>query len=141
MTNKEQTICEAIAGYLSEKMELGVPEVTDSDKSSSSMQYLHEQINEWFALKIVGSAYYDGIKSAFRKVHNYKLIDDPTFVQAFKKELTAQGIPNKDIREATEAIPDVIKEMKDESGVDAEQDAGFHPELEDIIKMTKMSNE
>ena len=123
ISENEKLLCEAIASYLQDDAHLGVPE-PNHDEESHTFQFLHEQINEMFALKAAGMTHRDGICSAFRKVHNYKYITDPTFHEALRKELSAQAIPTESQDKVTNFIDKIIEDIKKEDGIWNEKDAG-----------------
>jgi hypothetical protein len=140
MKKKEQMLCEALDTFLSHKAELGLQE-QDWEEESHTFQFLHEQINEMFALKAAGMNHNTGICSAFRKVHNYKYITDPTFNEAMRKELTGQAIPGDERDKALGFINKIIEEIKKEEGTWDERDAGFNPNLDEIIKVSNPGQE
>lgn len=135
MKKNEKQICEAIDTYLQHDAELGLQD-REWEEESHTFQFLHEQINEMFALKAAGMTHHDGICSAFRKVHNYKYVTDPTFSEAMRKELTAQAVPAEERDKALEFVPKIIEELKKEDSFD-EKDAGFNPNLDEIIGVSK----
>ena len=130
-------LCEAIDTYFQDPARMGVPEATDEDtKQEHSFQHLHEQINELFATKTSSFTHYDGVNAAFRSVHNYKYITDPTFKVAMEREMQAQAIPLAEQHKAFEIIPKIISEVSKDSNW-SEQDAGFHPDLDEIMKKSR----
>lgn len=114
MNELESLLCEAFTSFLANPTEIGTTGLDDTQTKDHLPQYLHEYINDLFATKIAGSDHFLGIKSSFRKVHNYKYLTDPTFPAALKKELSAQGIPKNTIDEMDEIIGNIIEELKKE---------------------------
>jgi hypothetical protein len=142
MKPEENVICEAIDTYLQDKAQLGVPEPPSDkkDEDSHSFQFLHEHINELFATKAADLTHYDGACAAFRKVHNYKYVTDPTFHGAVKKEMSAQAIPESEQKKALDLIPKIIEEVSDDKDAWSEQDAGFHPNLNEVMETSTKFN-
>ena len=134
----EQVVCEAIDTMLRHKVALGLQDLPeDAQKEEEhSFQYLHEQINEMFAIKAAGLTHHDGACAAFRKVHNYKYITDPTFHRSVSEEMKAQGIPANECKQVLEYIPAIINKIKDGDEW-SERDAGYHPNLDEIIKVSQ----
>jgi hypothetical protein len=144
MNQNERLLTEAIQTYLQHKIQLGIPDPPKdlADADSKSFQHLHEQINDMFEMKTVDLTHHEGICSAFRKVHSYKYVTDPHFYQAMQQEMAAQGIPLSEQQKAAKTVTKVVEEIsKEESGNWAEQDAGFHPDLDEIIKVSKPGQE
>lgn len=138
MNSNEQLLTEAIQTYLQHKAKLGIPEPPKeiADADSKSLQFLHEQINDMFELKTVDFVCHEGICRAFRKVHNYKYITDPLFEKAMKQEMTTQGICGVEQEKAIGILESIRKEVSDGDGW-CEKDAGYHPDLEGIIAVSK----
>jgi len=139
MKKSEQALTEAIDTLLRHSTELGIPEPPEEfkEEESHTFQHLHEQINEMFEVKAVDLTHHDGVTAAFRKVHNYKYVTDPTFLVAMEKEMTAQGIPAEERGKALDFVPAIIEQVKTEGKEWAEQDAGFHPNLDEIIEVSR----
>lgn len=138
MKKEEKQLCEAIESYLQDESKLGLPEATDEE--SHTLQFLHEQINEMFALKVIGMTHQDGMRSAFRKVHNYKYLTDPTFNEALRKELSAQAVPREQQDKAFEYVNQIIEQIRKEDSIGDERDAGYNDNLEEILKAHKEDN-
>ena len=135
LKKSELVVCEAIDTMLRHKVALGLQDLPeDAQKEEEhSFQYLHEQINEMFAIKAAGLTHHDGACAAFRKVHNYKYITDATFRRSVDEEMRAQGIPAEDRNQVLDYIPAIIKEIKKEDDW-CERDAGYHPNLSEILR-------
>jgi hypothetical protein len=131
MKKEEKAICEAIDTYFQEPAELGLS-AHKHEEDAHVFQHMHEEINQLFNLKAVDMTHHDGICSAFRKVHNYKYLDDPTFREAMRKELSAQAVPAEERERALDLIPKIIEEMREEDKAWAEKDAGWNPNLKEI---------
>jgi hypothetical protein len=138
MNSNESLLTEAIQTYLQHKVQLGVPEPPEdlADADSKSFQHLHEQINDMFEVKSIDFTHHEGICRAFRKVHNYKYITDPLFSVAMMQEMVSQGIPGGEREKAADVLKAIVEEISDEDGW-KEQDAGFHPDLDEIITVSK----
>jgi hypothetical protein len=138
MNSNERLLTEAIQTYLQHKVQLGVPDPPKdwADADTKSLQYLHEQVNDLFELKSVDLVCHEGVCRAFRKVHNYKYITDPLFEKAMMQEMQSQGICGVEQEKAI-GILDTIKEEVSEGDGWHEQDAGYHPDMEGIIAVSK----
>jgi len=131
----ESTLCEAIDTMLRHKVALGLQDLPEDmqKEEEHSFQYLHEQINEMFAIKAAGLTHHDGVCAAFRKVHNYKYITDPTFCRSVSEELRSQGVPANECKQVLGYIPAIIDDIgKDDDW--CERDAGYHPNLDEVLK-------
>jgi hypothetical protein len=142
LTKTEQLLVESVKSLLNSKMSFGVPKndpkaTDDNNYRLRGVEFLHEQINEMFQLKAAELTHHTGICAAFSKVHSYKYIEDETFSEAMGKELTAQGIPKDERTKALEFIPTILKELKKEIGEWGEADFGFHPDLDEIQKISQ----
>lgn len=139
LNKHEKFLVEAIDTLLSQKAQLGVPDPPKNQQKQveHSFQYLHEEINNRFAIKATDLVHHDGICAAFAKVHSYKYVTDPTFHEAMERELRAQGIPAEERTKALGFIPDVIEEVKDSTQDWDEKDSGFHPDLNEIMKVSR----
>ena len=135
LKESEQVLCEAIDTMLRHKVALGLQDLPEDaqQEEEHSFQYLHEQINEMFAIKAAGLTHHDGVCAAFRKIHNYKYITDPTFRRSVNEEMRGQGIPAKEREQVLEYIPAIIDDVK-KDGDWCERDAGYHPNLDEILK-------
>lgn len=135
LNKKEKLLLEAVQSMLQQDAKLGLSiHKTDDteDSSERGYEYLHNQIDEMFSLKAAELLHADGVCQAFRKVHSYKYLDDPSFKTAMEKEMVAQGIPSEDRNKATSWIGSIIKELKEEQSEWAEKDHGFHPSLDEV---------
>jgi predicted unusual protein kinase regulating ubiquinone biosynthesis (AarF/ABC1/UbiB family) len=138
MNSTERLLTEAIQTYLQHKTQLGVPDPPEdlADADSKSFQHMHEQINDQFELKAVDLVCYEGVCRAFRKVHNYKYITDPLFTKAMMQEMASQGVLGKEQEKAIKILETIKEEMSDGEGW-CEQDSGYHPDLAEIIAVSK----
>lgn len=138
MNSNEKLLTEAIQTYLQHKTKLGIPDPPKdlADVDSESLQNLHEQINDLFVVKSIDLVHHEGICRAFRKVHNYKYITDPLFSKTMMQEMTSQGIPGGEKAKAIKFLEKVTKEISEEADWQ-EQDAGYHPQLDEIIAVSK----
>lgn len=137
MDQTERLFLEAVGNLFKNKASrLGI--VSGGEEHAHTLQYHRESVEDMFALKIVDSAFHEDICGAFRDIHSYKYLDDPTFSIALTKRLTARGIPTKDIKKAV----DFVEEIKKDLGKDTyqEKEAGWHPEIAEIADMTRNAN-
>lgn len=132
----EDLLCEAMETYLDHKLQLGLPKTETMDVVDNDLQFLHEQINQSFAIKVAGLTHYDGIRAAFSKVHNYKYVTDHSFQTAMEQELKSQGVPVEEQEKAIDAIGKIVEELR-KDGFYQESDAGVNPNLKDIIKVSQ----
>ena len=137
MLNKdEQRLCESIDTMLQHDAKLGL-KIHDADdkrlgEAERGYEYLHGQIDEMFALKAAELLHADGVCQAFRKVHNYKYLDDPSFKTAMEKEMVAQAVPAEERNKANGFVPSIISELKEDQAEWAEKDMGLSPVLDEI---------
>lgn len=132
----EKMILEAVSTMLQQDAKLGLSIHDKDHKLAGSVErgyeYLHNQIDEMFHLKAAGFTHSEGVCAAFKKVHSYKWIDDPSFATAMKKEMTAQGIPKEEREKALALVPKIMEEVETEQSEWAEKDAGFNPNMREI---------
>lgn len=130
LNKKEALILEALKNALGAK-DLGL---NTGKETSHFQQFKFEDIQNMMFLKVNDSPFANAIMAAFRKVHSYKYIQEPSFGEAFQKELKAMSIPMKEQRKALNSAHQVMTEMsKDE---DAEQDFGWNPNMKDLVDVT-----
>ena len=136
MRSKEKILVEALDTLLAQKAQLGVPDPPDDQKEEveHTFQFLHEQINDLFAIKTADFVHHDGVCQAFGKIHSYKYLTDPTFHICMERELKAQGIPANERTQALDFVPKIIEEVRKDSKNWEEKDSGFHPDLEDVMR-------
>lgn len=139
LNEQEKMLVEAVDSMLQQDAKLGLSIHDNTDEHLSAergYEYLHGQIDEMFALKSAELTFSDSINQSFRKVHNYKYLDDPSFKTAMEKEMVAQAVPAEERSKALEFIPAIIQEVKEEQNVWAEKDFGFHPNLQEIMDIS-----
>ena len=134
LNETEHLLAEAIDTMLRHNPKLGLSFHDGTEETSHFTQFKHEQINEMFELETTNLIHHDNTCSAFKKVHSYKYVDDPKFIEAFKKELTWHGIPNEEQAIAEEAIIKVISKLAKEAGIKNFdlQSVGWNPKLDEI---------
>lgn len=136
LNQDEQILAEAFETMLNSGDGLGLSrhksELERLGETESGPAYLHGEVDLMFHQKASELLHYDGACAAFAKVHSYKYIDDPTFEAAMNKELTAQGIPTEEREKALEVVVSIVEELRNDKGVANEQDAGWHPDLDEI---------
>lgn len=142
MNKNELVLLEAIDTMLQHDAQLGLKIHADKNKKSGEAErgyeYLHNQIDEMFALKAAELLHADGICRAFTKIHNYKYLDDPTFKTAMEKEMIAQAVPSEERAKAIEFVPSIINELKQDQAKWAEKDFGFNPKLDEIKEVSQI---
>ncbi len=138
MNKEEKLVLEAIDSMLQHDAKLGlaIHDTDDMDSAERGYEYLHGQIDEMFAVKAAEFTHSNGICQAFKKVHNYKYLDDPSFEVAMKKEMVAQAVPAEERSKALDLIPKIIKELKKEQKEWAEKDS-FNPKLDEIMEVSQ----
>lgn len=141
LTKDEKNLLESIQTMLQHDVELGLKIHKDSNEklghSERGYEYLHNQIDEMFALKAAELKHANSVCQAFKKVHNYKYLDDPAFPTAMEKEMVAQAVPAEERAKAIDFVPSIIKELKDDQKEWAEKDFGFNPNMEEIIDVSQ----
>lgn len=139
MTDSEKLLIESMKSMLDTKIQLGLkPDEKAENDNNPKMRdvgYLHGHINEMFSNKAANLVHHTGVCAAFSKIHSYKYLDDETFTEALSRELTAQGIPASERKKALEIIPEIIKEVSEDTDEWAEADFGFNPNLQDIMRI------
>jgi hypothetical protein len=136
----EQLLVEAISSMLSQDAKLGLSMhstvQSDIDTTERGYEYLHNQIDEMFALRAAELLHAESVNQAFRKVHSYKYLDDPSFKIAMEKEMVAQAVPAEERKKATGFIPTIIDEIKEEQAEWCEKDS-FSPLLDEIKEVSQ----
>lgn len=134
LNKNEKLLVEAVQSFLGQDAKLGLS-LHDDDKAAKEergFQYLHEQIDDLFAIRAADLVHAESVTSAFRKVHSHKYMDDWTFLPAFEKELVARTVPMVERRKAMEFIPRIMTELREEHHNWTERDAGLNPNLDEI---------
>jgi len=139
LDTNEKTLVEAIKSMLNSDDEIGLAFHKDDEENRSERgyEYLHNNIDQLVELKTAELTHATSIMAGFRKVHDYKYIDDPTFKTALKKEMTAMAVPADERAKIETIIDKVIDEVKNEQKEWSEKDSGFNPHLDEIIDMSK----
>lgn len=126
----EQLLAEAVRSMLDQESRLGLSIHGKSEQGPErGSEYLHNYIEDSFRHKVASTVHADSITAAFAKVHSYKYVDDPTFPEALQDVMLVMAVPAHEQKTALNAIGSVIKEMD----VGTEQDAGYHPDLDDVL--------
>lgn len=141
LTETERMLAEAIDSMLQQDAKLGLSfhdqDHKEQGKAEHCVQYLHEQINDMFILRAAELTHSESITSAFHRVHNYKYLDDWTFIPAMEKEMISRGVPRVERLKALEFIPKIVEELSAEQKLWTEKDSGFNPKLDEIRKVSK----
>jgi len=134
LNESERTIAEAIKNMLDDTA-LGVNAHKDSeDERANTFTFLHEEIEQAYRLATISLEHHDSICSAFSKIHSYKYLNDPSFALSFKGELASRGVPLEECTKALETVGKMIdKHLKNSN----ERDAGWNPDLDEIIKASQ----
>lgn len=137
MKPQESLIVEAVQNLLAQSAKLGIPDdPEDIETECHALQYLHEAVNELFASKVADLVHFEGIRAAFRKIHSYKYVDDPTLPKALDGEMASQGIPKEEREKVLEVVPKLLEDLK-KDGTIAERDAGWNSHLDEVIKVSQ----
>jgi hypothetical protein len=131
-------LIEAIGNlFHNQSSRLGItPDRTDEITHRAEFQW--NTIEEMFALKTVNSPFSESLTSAFRDIHSYKYLNDPTFNIALERRLTAIGIPTEERQKAHKCTEEIIKELGGEKF--EEKHIGWHPNLAGIADVTRNAN-
>lgn len=138
MNTNEQLLAEAIKSMLHQDAHLGLPD--DNFKMQPherGFEYLHEEILDMFAIKAAELLHTESVVSAFNKTHNYKYIDDWTFMPAFIQEMVSRGVPQNERIKANKYVIDIIEQLQEENENWSERDAGFDTNLDEIRKVSQ----
>jgi hypothetical protein len=140
LNQDEKTLLEALEQMLKSDDKLGLAhhESPGEKDSERGFEYLHNNIDDSFAVKAAELVHADSVTKAFHSVHSYKYIDDITFGDAFSKELTAMAVPAVEREKAVKFVDDILEELR-EGHEFAEKDAGFNPDLEEIRAISQPS--
>jgi len=133
LNQNERALLEALQSMFKQDDELGLAHHDDkkADEAERGFEYLHNNIDDSFTVKAADLIHADSVIKAFHSVHSYKFIDDPTFLDAFKKEMTAMAVPAAEMAKADKFLMEILDDLRSEEDF-AEKDAGFNPELEEI---------
>ena len=110
LNKTDKLLLESIKGMLQQDSKLGL-DLHDDDKfhkNERGVEYLHEQIDDMFAVRAAELIHAESVCQAFRKVHNYKYLDDHTFLPAMDKEMISTAVPAEERRKALEFVPNII---------------------------------
>lgn len=137
LNRNDKLLIEAIGNMLDQTDRLGLPDDLDDFKEERGYEYLHNQVDDMFRLKAADLVHCESACAAFSKIHSYRYIDDANFVPAVESELRSMAMPKKEQEDVVKFIETIREELKKESGVWAERDAGFNPNLDEIIEVSK----
>lgn len=136
LSSVEQLLIEELKSLLDGKVDLGLS-VHKKDNildTSNAFQLLHENINQQFHLDTTDLPHHDGICAAFTKVHSYKYLDDPKFIEDLRKEFTGQAIPAEEMTAALAIVEKIRNKIASGKNKEfQEKDAGWHPELDEVL--------
>lgn len=133
MTQVERLLVEAIGNLFNNSEQ--VLGVVPHDEKSHTFEFQWNNIESMFALKARRSNFHEELTSAFRDIHSYKYLDDPTFAVALQKHLTARGVPTEEINRAVQFCEQIKEELNDEQF--QEKDSGWHPDLDEVLDTTR----
>lgn len=139
LNDTEKLLVEAIGTLLRQDAKLGLAfhDNNESQIHERGFEYLHEEITDMFAIKAAELDYTDSVMRAFNKIHNYKYIDDYSFMVAMDKEMVTTGVPKKDRDKALKFVKEIVDELREENEHWSERDAGFNPNIEEVTKVNK----
>lgn len=141
LNDDEKILLEGIKTMLQHDVQLGLKihnqQHEESGLTERGYEYLHNQIDEMFALKAAELHHANSVCQAFQKVHNYKYLDDPSFPTAMEKEMVAQAVPAEERAKAINFVPSIIKELKEDQAEWAEKDFGFNPKMDEIQEVSQ----
>lgn len=130
---EESRLVESISNFLRDDAHLGFPGKKDYKERFSLTQRMMEDMYEELALKFVDSPFYESVTRAFRKIHSYKYVSNPTFKLSLISELRSTAVPEEVIEETCKAIDELSKK--------AEKDANWNmDQLYKIVDMTRNAN-
>lgn len=138
LNEDEKMLVEGIRSMLQHDAKLGLSghDLTDHSQERG-FEYLHGQIDEMFALRAAELSHADAINSSFRKVHNYKYLDDPSFKTAMDKEMVAKAVPAEERGKALAFVPSIINELKKEQSEWAEKDFGMTDHMRAMTEVSQ----
>lgn len=143
LNQDELLLLEALDAMLSGP-ELGLAFHTDKNtygdgSEKQSAQFEHENIDAEFRTKANAKDFkcYDSICAAFRKIHSYKYLNDATFGEAFKKEMTAMAVNRGEMAEALNIVDEIVTDHMAGAEDWAEKDYGLNPHLDEINKVSQ----
>ncbi len=140
LNENERIALESISAMLNEDVRLGLS-FHDKDpynkqfNAERGYQHLHGNIQDMFSVKIaeLPREFQNPASQAFSKVHNYKYIDDPSFVTAMNSELVSQGVPANVRAETVKIVDSILNTLQKDSLDWEERSSGFNPELDEVI--------
>lgn len=141
LNQNENLIVEAFKSFLADNDNLGVPETTDEAVAERGSHHMHQQIDELFAQKAASLVHFESVRGAFNKIHSFRYLEDARFVTAFESELKSRAVPVAEVAKACKYLEAVKEELAAENahGGSEEQDAGFHPDLDEVMGESKTS--
>ena len=135
MNQVEKKLTEAIGNlFRNSRARLGIIN-TKQEVIDSRYEAQWNDLEYKFALKIIDSPFSESLTSAFRNIHSYKYLEDPTFPIALRKRLSATGIPEREIQKAIE----ILESLKEGENTQ-EKEIGWHPNLKEIAEMTRKAD-
>lgn len=133
LTKEEKLVSEGIKNALTDNA-LGLQDDIQNREDSHAFTNLHEEIEQQFRLEVLNLNHSDAIAATFNRIHSYRYLDDPKFAIGFMKDMKAQGIPLDECNKALTAIGKVRDKLLNDNN---EKDAGWHPDLDEIIKLSQ----
>jgi len=140
LNKNEKLLIESIKNMLKQDAKLGLSihnSEDDGNFSERGYEYLHNQIDEMYAIKAAELVHAESVTSSFNMVHSYKYLDDPSFPTAVEKEMVAKAVPAEERKRALGFIPKIIEELREEQRSWTEKDSGFNPNLDEILDTTR----
>lgn len=133
LTQTEKMFVEAIGNMFRNNEDiLGI---VKHKENSHTFEFQWNGIEDIFALKTAKSPFHEELTRAFRNIHSYKYIDDPTFQISLEKNLTARGIPTEEIQNAIKYSNEIKEELQSQNF--QEKESGWNPNIEEIADLTR----
>ena len=129
--NTDETMLVEALKLLLNRKNLGLTD--EPSESDNGITYLRENIIEQFALDTLSLTHHDGICAAFRKICDARYVTDPTFADALTTEFKSLGVPADEQHKAHEVLDKIVKKIRGERKYWNQQDAGWNPNLDEII--------
>jgi len=136
LKSNEKKVLKAISSMLSHDL-LGL-DVHEGEETSHHSQFRWEEIASAFRLKCAKSPYCESMAAAFRKTHDYKYIDHPTFKLAMEADMRSMGLPRHVIEQALGYVDGIVNELKE--SMPSEKDAGW-PDMDALHDVTTMAHD
>jgi len=136
MNSEEKKFLKAVESMLNHDL-LGL-DVHDVEESSHHSQFRWEEVANAFRLKCVKSPYCESMAAAFRKTHDYKYIDHPTFKLAMEADMRSMGLPRHVMDLALKYVDELVNDLSESKP--SEKDAGW-PDMDAMHDVTTKAHD